>query len=85
MFEDSYILIIIVSALVILSYSYSALSVRTKIPSVLLLLLTGIIARIAFDKMGYDMPSLKVVLQFFGIIGVILIVLEGALELKLRT
>lgn len=84
MFEDSYILIIIVSTLVILSYSYSALSVRTKIPSVLLLLLTGIIARIAFDRMGYEMPSLKVALQFFGIIGVILIVLEGALELKLK-
>ncbi|MCD4682831.1 MAG: cation:proton antiporter [Bacteroidales bacterium] len=84
MFEDSYILIIIVSVLVILSYSYSALSVRTKIPSVLLLLLTGIVARIAFDKMGYEMPSLKIALQFFGIIGVILIVLEGALELKLR-
>lgn len=84
MFEDSYLLLIIVSILVILSYIFSALSVKTKIPSVLLLLITGIIARVFFDNMGYDLPSTKIVLQFFGIVGVILIVLEGALELKLR-
>jgi len=84
MFEDSYMIIILVSVLVILSYAYSALAVKTKIPSVLLLLLTGIAARIAFNKTGYELPPLKTVVQFFGIIGVILIVLEGALELKLH-
>ena len=84
MFEDSYLLIIVVSVLVILSYAYSALAVKTKIPSVLLLLITGIVARFAFNNIGYELPPLKNVVQFFGIIGVILIVLEGALELKLR-
>jgi len=84
MFEDSYLLIILVSVLVILSYAYSALAVKTKIPSVLLLLITGIVARFAFNNIGYELPPLKNVVQFFGIIGVILIVLEGALELKLR-
>ena len=84
MFEDSYLIIILVSVLVILSYAYSALAVKTKIPSVLLLLMTGIVARLAFNNAGYELPPLKNVVQFFGIIGVILIVLEGALELKLR-
>lgn len=84
MFEDSYLIIILVSVLVILSYAYSALAVKTKIPAVLLLLMTGIFARIAFNKTGYELPPLKSVVQFFGIIGVILIVFEGALELKLR-
>lgn len=84
MFDDSYLIIIFFSVLVIISYAYSALAVKTKIPSVLLLLATGIVARFAFNNAGYELPPLKSVVQFFGIIGVILIVLEGALELKLR-
>ena len=84
MFEDSYLIIILISVLVILSYAYSALAVKTKIPSVLLLLFTGIVARFLFNNTGYELPPLKAVVQFFGIIGVILIVLEGALELKLK-
>ncbi len=70
MFDNSYVLIILVSILVILSYGYSALSHRSKIPSVLMLLLTGIIGRIAFDKLGYQMPPMRTVLEFFGIVEV---------------
>ncbi len=84
MFDNSYIIIILISILVILSYAYSALSYRTKIPSVLMLLITGIGARIIFDQMGYDIPNTKTVLEFFGIVGLILIVLEGALDLRLK-
>jgi len=84
MFTDSYTLIISVSLLVILSYLYSAISVKTKIPSVLLLLLTGMIFTAVYHKAGYELPDTKNALQFFGIIGVILIVLEGSLELKLE-
>jgi Kef-type K+ transport system membrane component KefB len=69
---------------VILSYLYSAISVKTKIPSVLLLLLTGMIFTAVYHKAGYELPDTKNALQFFGIIGVILIVLEGSLELKLE-
>lgn len=83
-FDNSYIIIVAIAFLVILSYGYSALSHKTKIPSVLLLLLTGIGARIAFDSMGYELPETKQVLEFFGIVGLILIVLEGALDLHLR-
>lgn len=84
MFDNSYILISMVSILVILSYTYSALSFRTKIPSVLMLLLTGIVARTVFNKMGYEMPPMRTVLEFFGIVGLILIVLEGALDLRIK-
>ena len=84
MFGDSYLLIISISVLVILSYVYSAISLKTRIPSVLLLLLTGIVFTAVYNKMGYELPGTKPVLQLLGIIGVILIVLEGTLELKLR-
>ena len=84
MLDNSYILIVAISILVILSYAYSALSYRTKIPSVLMLLLTGVVARIVYNRMGYTLPETKTVLEFFGIIGLILIVLEGALDLRLK-
>ena len=84
MFDNSYVIIELISLLIILSYAYSALSYRTKIPSVLMLLATGVGARVAFDQLGYELPETKQILEFFGIVGLILIVLEGALDLRLR-
>lgn len=84
MFDNSYIIIELISILIILSYAYSALSYRTKIPSVLMLLATGVGARLIFDELGYELPESKQVVEFFGIVGLILIVLEGALDLRLR-
>lgn len=84
MFDNSYVIIEMISLLIILSYAYSALSYKTKIPSVLMLLATGVVARIAFDELGYEMPETQQILEFFGIVGLILIVLEGALDLRLR-
>lgn len=49
-----------------------------------MLLLTGVVARIVYNRMGYTLPETKTVLEFFGIIGLILIVLEGALDLRLK-
>ncbi|MBN2173765.1 MAG: cation:proton antiporter [Bacteroidales bacterium] len=84
MFDDSYLLIILTSVLIILSYLYSAISLRTKFPSVLLLLFTGIVARVVFENLGYELPPTKTLLEFFGVVGIILIVLEGAMDLRLR-
>ncbi|RLD59905.1 MAG: hypothetical protein DRJ05_05695 [Bacteroidetes bacterium] len=84
MFDNPYILIIGISLLVILSYLYSAIAAKTKIPSVLLLLFTGMGFTAIYSSMGYELPDTKPGLQFLGIIGVILIVLEGSLELNIR-
>ncbi len=84
MFDNPYILIIGISLLVILSYLYSTISAKTKIPSVLLLLFTGMGFTAIYSSMGYELPDTKPGLQFLGIIGVILIVLEGSLELNIR-
>ena len=84
MFGDSYMLIILTSLLVIVSYAYSALARTIKVPSVLMLLFTGIGARFVFDRLGYELPFLKTVVEFLGIVGLILIVLEGALDLRLQ-
>ena len=84
MSEDSYFLIILTSLLVIVSYAYSALARKFRVPSVLMLMGTGIGARFVFDELGYALPHLKTVVEFLGIVGLILIVLEGALDLRLH-
>jgi cell volume regulation protein A len=80
---DSYILIIISSVLVIVSYLFSELSRKTGIPSVVMLIFTGMI----LNEIGilYDVPKFNFFpyLEILGVIGLIVIVLEGALDLEL--
>jgi hypothetical protein len=59
------------------------LTARTKIPSVILLLLLGWMVR---DNLLFDinLPDLTATLPVLGTIGLILIVLEGSLELELN-
>jgi NhaP-type Na+/H+ or K+/H+ antiporter len=82
-FTNPYILIIGASAIVILSYLYNIFAEKTSIPSVLMLILTGIIIQQVFigdSESGIDfMPALEIL----GIIGLIMIVLEAALDLEL--
>jgi len=79
----SYFILIGLSIAVILSYLFDLLARATKVPSVLMLLLTGIALRQAADYFDFALGIPKVVLEIFGIIGLIMIVLEGALDLKL--
>ncbi|SNR57894.1 MULTISPECIES: cation:proton antiporter [Hymenobacter] len=79
----SYSILIGLSLAVILSYLFDLAARATKVPSVLMLLLTGIALRQAADYFDFALPIPKVVLEIFGIIGLIMIVLEGALDLEL--
>lgn len=79
--QQFYIALIAFSLLVIISYVFSLISKKFKIPSVLLLLLLGIGARFTFPHLADSVEGLQQSLQFFGTLGLILIVLEGALEL----
>jgi cell volume regulation protein A len=55
-----------------------------KIPSVILLLLSGIGLRYVSNLFDFPTPDFAPILPLVGTIGLILIVLEGALELKLE-
>ena len=71
--------------LIIFSYLFDAFSRKTKFPSVILLMLTGIIIRIIISANGYDeIGFLDNLIPVLGTIGLILIVLEGALELEIK-
>lgn len=79
--QNFYIILIAFSLLVIVSYVFSLVAKKYKIPSVLLLLFLGIGVRFAVPELAESVEVLQQSLQFFGTLGLILIVLEGALEL----
>jgi hypothetical protein len=74
----------ILSSLVIFSYLFDLVARQFKIPSVILLLGSGIGLRYLGNFLGISIPDLKPILPVIGTVGLILIVLEGALELKLE-
>ncbi len=80
---DISILIIILSCSVLLSYAFDLISNRTKIPSVVLLLATGIGLRQVTQYFAINIPYVDIILPTLGTIGLILIVLEGGLDLEL--
>lgn len=80
----SYSILIGLSLAVILSYIFNLTSRATRVPAVLLLLLTGIGLRQWAEYQGVNFRVPKTLLELFGIIGLIMIVLEGALDLRLR-
>lgn len=77
-------IIIFFSLLILLAYFFDITSKKTKIPTVILLLLLGFFVRIILDFLTITIPKLDVVLPILGTIGLILIVLEGALELEIN-
>ncbi|MDD3730003.1 MAG: cation:proton antiporter [Endomicrobiaceae bacterium] len=78
-----YLIIICLALFVILSYVYTIIAARHKIPSVLLLILTGIITKASLEFLGISFTPSQMYLNLFGTIGLILIVLEGSVDLSL--
>lgn len=76
-------IIITICCLLLVAYLFDLSSPHTKIPSVILLLLLGFVVRQVSDFMVLPIPDLTVLLPIFGTVGLILIVLEGSLELEL--
>lgn len=76
-------IIITICTLLLIAYVFSITAPRTRIPSVILLLLLGWIVRQAADFLELDIPRLTPLLPILGTIGLVLIVLEGSLELEL--
>jgi NhaP-type Na+/H+ or K+/H+ antiporter len=81
---DSYGFIIGASLVIVLSYFFNIIAKRTNIPSVLMLLLLGILLSAGLSLLGYQRINLQPALEVLGIAGLILIVLEAALDLELR-
>ncbi len=78
----TYTALIILSGLVIFSYLFDLISKKTRVPAVLLLLALGIGLHFLVNYIGFKTFNFLKILPALGTIGLILIVFEGALELK---
>lgn len=84
MYNNPYILLILGSSIVIIAYLLNLLAKRIHVPGVLLLMGLGISAQIVLRIFKIEAPDWYPILEILGIVGIILIVLEAALELKIR-
>lgn len=74
--------LIALAAIVIVSYLFNLLAKRTRVPSVLMLLGTGIILGAFGNYFHFPQPNVQPSLEILGSIGLIMIVLEAALDLE---
>lgn len=81
---SSYNLIIEASVIIILSFIFGEVSRKTNIPSVLMLIVLGIGLKFGLDAVTDGDINFFPILEVLGIVGLIMIVLEAALELKLK-
>ena len=83
--ENPYLLVIVLSSLIVLSYIYNVISNRFNIPSVVLLIATGMALRfeLAYVNSPFQSANWTAILNILGIVGLIMIVLEAALDLEL--
>ena len=81
---DTLYILFVLPLLIVFSYLFDSFSRKTKFPSVILLMITGILFRFFTSFSGYDnFTFLDNLIPVLGTIGLILIVLEGAIELEI--
>ncbi|MEN2281035.1 cation:proton antiporter [Algoriphagus sp. SE2] len=81
---SSYNLIIEFSVILILSFLFNGISKRTNIPAVLMLIGLGILLQYLLQSFTNETFDFFPILEVLGIVGLIMIVLEAALELELK-
>ncbi len=77
-------IIITICCLLLLAYLFDISASKTKIPSIISLLVLGWVANQVSDLLHITIPDLTPILPILGTVGLVLIVLEGALELELN-
>jgi NhaP-type Na+/H+ or K+/H+ antiporter len=75
--------LLVFSTLILIGYLFEVLSPKTRIPNVIILLGLGMLSQQMVTWVGWERPDFSAVLPELGTVGLILIVLEGALELKI--
>lgn len=78
------LLLIVLCSVVVLSYIYSIAGRFIKLPSVLLLLFTGMLFRAISSHYDYFAPIPRQLVEGLGVVGLIMIVLEAGLDLRIE-
>ncbi|WP_375446232.1 sodium:proton exchanger [uncultured Fibrella sp.] len=77
-------LIIALSTAVLVSYGFDLLSSRFRTPPLLLLLLMGALLRLLTNSLNIQVPYVSPTLSTLGTLALILVVLEGGLDLDIE-
>ena len=80
----TYHAILIASVVLLLAFAIERVGRVTGLPAVIVMVVVGLVARPMFAAMGLTLDGLDVTVPIIGTIGLVLIVLEGALDIKLR-
>lgn len=78
-------LLIALCSLILLAYFFDISASKTRIPSVILLLILGFGVKELTSILNIKIPDISSLLPLLGTVGLILIVLEGSLELELNS
>jgi NhaP-type Na+/H+ or K+/H+ antiporter len=83
---STYVIIIAAALIIILSFIFNIISNKTNIPSVLMLIVLGVIIQLTVWAPNSDAKDSQLMmgLEILGNVGLIFIVLEAALDLKLK-
>lgn len=77
------LVLMMIASVVVVSYLFSIISNYIRVPSVLLLLGTGILLRVISLRENWEIPLPEQLTEMLGAVGLIMIVLEAGLDLKL--
>ncbi len=80
----AYTFIIAASIIVLLSFLFGMVAKKTNIPAVLMLIALGVGVQYLLEYAGIENVNFFPILEILGIVGLIMIVLEAALELELK-
>lgn len=80
----AYSAILIVSIFLLLAFAVERVSAWLGLPSVIVLVGLGFIAKPLLGLLGYHLNGVDVLVPVLGAVGLILIVLEGAFDIELR-
>ncbi|HOE24672.1 MAG TPA: cation:proton antiporter [Bacteroidales bacterium] len=77
-------IILALCVIIILSYLFDISSRYSRVPGIILLIGLGIALQLISLSTGFDIPNLKPILPVIGTLGLVMIVLDASLDLKLE-
>lgn len=80
---NSHVSILFASVILLAAFAIERAGQRYRIPPVLLLIAAGMIAKPLLNAFGWTLAGLDMIVPIIGTIGLVLIVLEGALDISL--
>jgi Kef-type K+ transport system membrane component KefB len=80
----TYYIILALCIIVILAYIFDITSKYSKIPGIILLIILGMGIQMISKTVNFDIPNLRPLLPVIGTLGLVMIIMEASLDLKLE-